>query len=194
MKLTIKIFVISLLILIGLSLTVIWFSTSNNENNMNFNSPKSSLSYENAIDTINKNVIELTAVSDLLGNDNFLSVITYSDEYLAEALKYLANPSKGEQSKIIAIYSMQNLNYTNYLSFFDSCTKMYKEGKITENAILHVIIPGTDWNNKIINSFYKSRVRKTLKELKSINSNSEDLIGVINQALAGKLWWNRITR
>jgi vacuolar-type H+-ATPase subunit D/Vma8 len=71
---------------------------------------------------------------------------------------------------------------------------MYKEGKITENAILHVIIPGTDWNNKIINSFYKSRVRKTLKELKSINSNSEDLIGVINQALAGKLWWNRITR
>ncbi len=194
MKLTIKIFVISLLVLIGLSLIIIWFSTSNNENNMNFNTPKSSLPYENAIDTINKKVIELTAVSDLLGNDNFLSVITYSDEYLAEALRYLANPSKGEQSKIIAIYSMQNLNYKNYLSFFDSCTKMYKEGKITENAILHVIIPGTDWNNKIINSFYKPRVRKTLKELKLINGNSEDLIGVVDQALAGKLWWYRITR
>jgi len=150
------------------------------------------MSFEQAIDTIEMKVVDLTSVSDLLVIDQFKSIYSHSNEYLEDAKIYLNNSSKSEQKKEIVVYSMQNLEYNNYIIFFKECALLYERKRISEDIMLSVISPGFEWNNKIVNNFYKTNIRKTLNDIKKVGSCSERFRNIIDQILYGKIWFYNV--
>jgi prolyl oligopeptidase PreP (S9A serine peptidase family) len=183
MFLLISVFLI--LVVIILSLIFMPF----NRNPKDIEAKELSIPFAQAIDTINTRVVDLTALSDLLGIEEFLSILASSDNYLSEAQAYLKDTAFSEQQKTIVVYSMQNLSYWKYIQFFNDCANLYEEKRISANVMISVIAPSDNWNHKVSNSFLKYKVRKTLKVIRKIKRNPKELNDVIDMTLSGKLWF-----
>lgn len=147
------------------------------------------ITYTNAIDSINIKVVDLTYLQDLLRIDDFVSIYSCSEKYLHDAENYLQDSSFDEQRKTIVVYSMQNLNYDDYVEFFNFCTKLYLEKKISHKVIKCVISPGPEWNNYLSSSFLKFSIRKRLIKIQEFNKKDKQLDKIVKMTLSGKLWF-----
>ena len=184
-----------LLIIVSILVVIIFIfyhTTSINRNHENIKAASLKISYEKAINVISEKVVDLTSLNDLLLIDEFKSILANSDVYYNNAVILLAQPNIEEQEKLIIIYSMQNLSYNNYINFFIKSSDLYKRHLISENLITHIIVPGSDWNNLIINGFYKYKIRTELKSLRKVGG-SQDFIYGIDEIISGKIWFRNLT-
>lgn len=153
-KITLLLFVI-FIVSIGFLLTL------SKEKTMKINAPLSQTPFIELIDSIDKKVVDLTSPFDLLEIAEFKQISAYSVKYLPDAKFLLSDNSKSNQKKQIVIYSMQTLPKKLYFNFLSYCTTLYNEEKITENHISCVILPGDNWNNKIVLNFYSTNLRRS---------------------------------
>lgn len=149
---------------------------------------KSQKPFVHQIESIELKVVDLTSPHDLLNILEFKQIIAHSEDYMIEAMKFIADSSKSDQQKLIVIYCMQSLDKKHYFTFLDFCGELYCENKISENSIKIAILPGNDWNNKVILYFYSPSVRSTLKKIINSNHASIDLKILINQIINGKIF------
>ena len=91
------------------------------KNDRNIIPDKSSLlniSFKNAIDSIDKEIVDLTWVAGLLELEKFRCVYNNPERYIADALLFISDTSNNEHKKSIVVCSMLNLPDDQFISFF----------------------------------------------------------------------------
>lgn len=167
-------------------------TTKNNSKILKIHPKKINIKFEQAVDSINKDVIDINMPSTFFSNKEFIGILGYSDDFFKDALSYLTDTLKIEQKKIIVMYTMQNLNYKKYLLFLNSSIELYEHNIISEEVIRSFIIPCNDWDNELLRNFYKIEIRKALNRIKRNNKTSMQFKTIINKIIWGRIWWNRL--
>lgn len=146
-----------------------------------------SLSFNLLVKEIDQKVVDLTAPGDLLDIVEFKQILSNPTHYKSEAISFLANPNNTSQSKKIVCYSMQSLEGSSFFCFLNECAQLYSQGKISEDVIKVAILPGNEWNNRIIIKFYSKSVKQALLLVKGKESTSKELRRIIDEIITGHL-------
>lgn len=149
------------------------------------------LSYNENVKLIDQKWVDKNLAFYLYDINEFNEIISYSDKYLNDAINIIEDSTTDKNSRIVVIYTMQNLNTKNYKTFLDKLAELYIHNKISEEEMTAFLLPGPDWNNQVSNSFLKFSYRKTLNKIKIKKGNSKYMISLINNILNGKVWLNQ---
>lgn len=146
------------------------------------------LKFDSILYVIDSKVEDLTSPSDLFSITEFKEIYESPFFYLDSVLSFLNKSDATTQQKIISIYSMQNLELSQYLVLCNHAIHSFSSGKINEQILKSAITP--DFANKypIIKNFEKTEVVKILENLtndKKISTNFRKTIRVIS---TGKAW------
>ena len=79
--------------------------------------PRSYAEYRAEIVAIRQRVVDLTAAGDLLGVANFVALYEHPRNSISNALCFLEDPSNSNETKMVAVYSMQKLPLDEYVTF-----------------------------------------------------------------------------
>lgn len=121
-------------------------------------------------------------------SEEYLSVSCNEDYYLDETIEFLSKTELSDKEKDILIEMMQGLNYENYLRFFEACTNLYMQDKLSDGHIIGLTILYSEYNNKIFRGFYKPKVRHCLRQIKAKTKN-KSIKQIANGVLYGVCWF-----
>lgn len=154
----------------------------------------SQLPLDSLLNSIDSRVGELVSFYDLIIIEEFQCIMTSPKKYLKESMKFLADTTVNDQKKIILILAMHALNKEDFGFFVNFCSALYIKGKISENVIKCVILPGRIWSNKVSINFYQTDIRQALKTIKYQPANSSSFDSLLDDMLRGKLWLQEFLR
>ena len=133
--------------------------------------------YQQCIQAIDHQVVDLTATSDLFGVTNFVAMYTNPIIYLTNAMQYLGDVTNNDECKMIVVYSLQALPLHNYVSYERNLLRLARAGLLSKSFLNEAILPALNWSTKIEVNFKNPNVENFLKEC--IQS---DLITLENKA------------
>lgn len=145
------------------------------------------MNYKEAIDTISKKVVDLTAPSDLFGIDEFISIYESSSVYYEDALRFISDSANDTQRKQVAVFSMQNLPDSLYINFCSSVADLFIKGGVSEEVLQAAVFNSINERYKITKNYNDKKVIVFLNAVKSF-SNNQELKNRIDNLLSGKSW------
>lgn len=148
------------------------------------------LRFDSLIYKIDKQVIDLTSPSDLFSILEFKNIYENPLIYIDSVVVYLKKPECTFQQKLISIYSMQNLDFKNYLIFCDKAIEQFNSYSIEENIIISIINPNFANKYPIIKNYNKQEVIEILKKIDGGSKRRKELNDLIINISNGKLWNN----
>jgi hypothetical protein len=147
------------------------------------------MKYNEAIDTINRKVVDLTTASDLFNIDEFIGIYENPSLYSEDALRFISDSTIDTQKKQIAVYSMQNLPDSLYINFCSSVADFFIKGIVSKEVLQTAVFNSINERYKVIKNYKDKTVIVFLNAVKSF-SNSQELKSRIDSLLSGKTWKN----
>lgn len=141
--------------------------------------------FEKKIAIIELKVIDLTNPNDLLSINEFNELVKQISTSYNVVYSFISDSNKPELQKHIAVYALRDLDFENYLNFFEKCLLLYQKKQISDNVIMTVLSPGSNWNCTIVQNYKDKRVVRLLK--RNLNGMSEEMKEVFRYVLSGEL-------
>lgn len=132
------------------------------------------------LNRISKAVVDLTTDSALLENKEFLDLFRHPNG--PQILEVLSDESVAEQTKIIAVLSVQRLALPDALRFLRKVCELRQQEKIPQSVFEVALFPGYKWSTKLEENFQDSGVMSFLTMLMTSNivtPNEKDRIADI---------------
>jgi hypothetical protein len=120
--------------------------------------------YQQCIQAIDHQVVDLTATSDLFGVTNFVAMYTNPAIYLTNAMQYLGDVTNNDECKMIVVYSLQRLPLHNYVNYERNLLTLTHAGLLSKSMLNRAIFPALDWSTKIEVNFENPNVENFLQE------------------------------
>lgn len=146
------------------------------------------MNYDSSILLIERKLGTFTFSEQLLTIEEFKDLYEHSSFYINEAKNFLSKDNFTLQEKKITVYSMQNLDKSNYISFCVACKNLYDEGKIPELLLKTAINPNFLKKYPIIRNYNDADVISLLNGIKNEQKISPEFKELINEILSGKSW------
>lgn len=131
-------------------------------------------------------VVDLTNPNDLLNINEFNELVKQVSTNHNIVFSFISDKNNPDQQKYIAIYALRNLDFEDYINFFEKCLLLYQMKQLSDNVIMTVLSPGSNWNCTIAQNY------KNKKVIRLLNSNlkymSEGMKEVFNSTLSGEMW------
>ena len=138
------------------------------------------------IELIEKKVIDLTSACDLFDIKEFNVLRKEAENNLSITYKFVEQPNISEQQKLIAIYSLREVNFENYFRFFEKAIQLYKDSIISEYVLYTILNPGYVWNCCIPKNYKKQKVQDAISE--NMTSVYDFLKEMFKLTIDGQLW------
>lgn len=142
--------------------------------------------FEKKITLIEKEVVDLTAPNALLRINEFNDLVKQVSSNYNVVYSFVSDINKSDQQKIIAIYALRDLDFDRYLNFFEKSLQLYQKEQLSDNVIMTVLSPGSNWNCSIVQNYADKRVKQLLK--RNLKSMSGEMKEVFKYTLSGDLW------
>lgn len=178
--------VIGLIIAISLFVIVFFVMRINNE------PPEIEINIEELnvfakkIAQIEVKVVDLTNPNDLLNINEFNELVKQVSKNYNIVYSFIRDSNNSEQQKYIAIYALHDLNFESYLHFFEKCLILYDEKQLSDNFIMTVLSPGSNWNCTIVQNYKNKKVIHILED--NLKDMSEEMREVFKNTLSGEMW------
>lgn len=144
--------------------------------------------FDNAILITEKKIVDLTAPGSVFRVPEFMKVYENPELYHEEAIKYLSRPDRTIDQKMIAIYSQQNGDVSDYLDFVRQSLKLFEANIISENLFSETLSNPADKNFMIIKNYACKEVRELVNGLMQHEKISPDLKFRLDRILSGSVW------
>ncbi len=145
------------------------------------------LDFAAAITLIDKEVVDLTAESDLFGSKTFILFYENPEIYYDDAMLFIASEKYTAQQKIIAARAMCRLPWKRYVGMVSRLWKLQQSNMIGAQLFESLSFPVYNWNTTIAEHYDDQEVRELLTEIagsKKVENNLHDYI--IQDLLTGK--------
>lgn len=131
-------------------------------------------------------VVDLTNPNDLLNINEFNKLVEQVNTNYNIVYSFISDNNKPEQQKYIAIYALHDLDFEDYLIFFEKCLLLYQKKQLSDNVIMTVLSPGSNWNCTIVQNYKNEKVIRLLES----NSKymSKEMMEVFKSTLSGEMW------
>lgn len=139
--------------------------------------------FRDRMSRIEKKVVDLTALSDLFGSQDFIQVYEDPKRNVKDALGLLKSDA-GETAKLIAAYSMQKLPIPDYLKFVDAVLELWKAGRVTAKVYQAAAFPTLEWNTTLQENYKDPAVIAFLKKARAA-AKSDESRTYIDRILSG---------
>jgi len=125
--------------------------------------------YQQCVESIHRQVVDLTAADDLVRITNFIRLYLRPNLNLTNALRYIDDPTNDDVGKMIVVYSLQGLSLNDYVDYEKNLLYFARDGRLSKSTLNEAILPALDWSTKIQVNFERPNVRSLLKAF--INSD-----------------------
>lgn len=131
-------------------------------------------------------VVDLTNPNDLLNINEFNELVKQVSTNYNIVYSFISDNNKPEQQKYIAIYALHDLDFDGYLNFFEKCLLLYQKKQLSDNVIMTVLSPGSNWNCTIVHNYKNKKVIRLLESnLKYMSGGMKE---VFKSTLSGEMW------
>lgn len=131
-------------------------------------------------------VVDLTNPNDLLNINEFNELVKQVRTNYNIVYSFISDNNKSEQQKYIAIYALHDLDFEGYLNFFEKCLLLYQKKQLSDNIIMTVLSPGSNWNCTIVQNYKNKKVIHLLES--NLKYMSERMKEVFKSTLSGEMW------
>lgn len=142
---------------------------------------------DSTLTMIEKDIIDLTSIGDLVSNENFIQLCSFAQSNVSQFFMFLESELVTEQRKIILIMAAHTLPKEKFIEFFNHGCNLYVENKLNKNELLYLLVPGNDWNNRTLIYFYQPKMRLGLKNVRDSKKNNHEIEKITEDILSGKL-------
>ncbi len=142
--------------------------------------------FEKKIAQIELKVVDLTNPNDLLNIKEFNELVKQVSTSYNIVYSFISDDNKPEQQKHIAIYALHGVDFESYLNFFEKCLLLYQKKQFSDNLIMTVLSPGSNWNCTIVQNYKDKKVIRLLKN--NLKYMSEEIKEVFKFTLSGEIW------
>jgi len=131
-------------------------------------------------------VVDLTNPNDLLNINEFNELVKQVSTNYNIVYSFISDNNKPERQKHIAIYALRGLDFEGYLNFFEKCLLLYQKKQLSDNVIMTVLSPGSNWNCTIVKNYKNKKVIRLLES--NLKYMSEEMKEVFKSILSGEMW------
>ncbi len=155
--------------------------TNSNDSHLNFDSL--------LISTDNELGHSFDAASQLFSSPTFRYLHADPMPYLPELKQAISLSSNSFNKKLICIYTIQNIDDSEYIEFTKTCIELYKQQAIDERLLLLVVFPaGFKTDMRLASKYRQSEVQSIFNSLLKLNNTSSDFKNRINYASSGEMY------
>ncbi|MGB4601567.1 MAG: hypothetical protein WBH80_04130 [Bacteroidales bacterium] len=178
--------IITLIIAISLFLIIFFVMKNNNKPpEIDINIEELNV-FAKKIAQIELKVVDLTNPNDLLNINEFNELVKQVSTNYNIVYSFISDNNKPEQQKYIAIYALRGLDFEGYLNFFEKCLLLYQKKQLSDNVIMTVLSPGSNWNCTIVQNYKNKKVIRLLES--NLKYMSEGMKEVFKSILSGEMW------
>ena len=178
--------IITLIIAISLFLIIFFVMKNNNKPpEIDINIEELNV-FAKKIAQIELKVVDLTNPNDLLNINEFNELVKQVSTNYNIDYSFISDNNKPEQQKYIAIYALRGLDFEGYLNFFEKCLLLYQKKQLSDNVIMTVLSPGSNWNCTIVQNYKNKKVIRLLES--NLKYMSEGMKEVFKSILSGEMW------
>jgi len=178
--------IITLIIAISLFLIIFFVMKNNNKPpEIDINIEELNV-FAKKIAQIELKVVDLTNPNDLLNINEFNELVKQVSTNYNIVYSFISDNNKPERQKHIAIYVLRGLDFEGYLNFFEKCLLLYQKKQLSDNVIMTVLSPGSNWNCTIVQNYKNKKVIRLLES--NLKYMSEEMKEVFKSILSGEMW------
>jgi len=178
--------IITLIIAISLFLIIFFVMKNNNKPpEIDINIEELNV-FAKKIAQIELKVVDLTNPNDLLNINEFNELVKQVSTNYNIVYSFIRDNNKPERQKHIAIYVLRGLDFEGYLNFFEKCLLLYQKKQLSDNVIMTVLSPGSNWNCTIVQNYKNKKVIRLLES--NLKYMSEEMKEVFKSILSGEMW------
>jgi len=178
--------IITLIIAISLFLIIFFVMKNNNKPpEIDINIEELNV-FAKKIAQIELKVVDLTNPNDLLNINEFNELVKQVSTNYNIVYSFISDNNKPERQKHIAIYVLRGLDFEGYLNFFEKCLLLYQKKQLSDNVIMTVLSPGSNWNCTIVQNYKNKKVIRLLES--NLKYMSEGMKEVFKSILSGEMW------
>jgi len=171
-------------ILIYILLNILITSTAISANGDSINKR---ISFQERIQAVQNDVVDLTSHFDLLHSESFLEIWRHPSHYRLEALDFLTDLKRTEIQREIAALSMQRLPLNDFVVFCERIVSLRKAEIISPRIFNIAIFPPFDWNTQLVENYKNPKVRRLLNIIDRAGVLSESDNTTINKKYIKKI-------